>query len=95
MKVLCETTGQFGLHHDGQSIEANRPAVIDMTEFFGARAAIGQIRTLGTLRDEATNKEWLQYWKESDGDRELAVESFLSAFGSVTKAPKKKASTPK
>lgn len=88
-KILCETTGNFGLYHGNQAIEPGVPAVIERTEFFDARTMLGQVSILSNLRDEATNEEFKQYWKEAEGDRELAVASFLSAFGPVTAAPKK------
>ncbi|MDR3436429.1 hypothetical protein [Telmatospirillum sp.] len=81
---LVETIDSFQLvDNSNQLIPSNRPAVVEMGHFFQARAAMGQIRLVaGELKDTATDLEFLKFWRESAGDRELAIESFLSAYGS-------------
>jgi len=80
---LVETVGDFQLvDNHNQLIPAHRPAVVEMSHFFQARALLNQLRLVaGELKDTATDKEFASYWRESAGDRELAIESFLSAFG--------------
>jgi hypothetical protein len=80
---LVETIGDFQLIDDTrQHIPANRPAVVEMGHFFQARALIGQLRLVqAELKPTATDAEFLTYWRESDGDRDLAIASFVSAFG--------------
>lgn len=83
MKILAQTKGEFLLFDTAtsQEIPHNRPAVVDRSHFFDARIAIGQIQVLHPeLKDSATDEEFKKYLKESDGDIDLAVESFLSAF---------------
>lgn len=83
MKYLMETKGQFQLvdYATDNTIQADRPSVIEMTRFFESRVALDQIRVLGKLKDEASDEEFVKYLAESEGDMELAVDSFLSAFG--------------
>lgn len=90
MKILCEVTGEFSLFWGSEWLNPDMPDVITPNEFWAARTAIGQVRVLGNLRDDATAAEWKRYWEECKGDRELAVDSFLATFGESTKAPKKK-----
>ncbi len=97
MKVLIETTGDFQLLDYNQArglvIRADRPTVSEQNEFVHSRAAIGQIKVLGQINDEATNEEFDGYWKDS-GDRELAISAFLDSF-LVAKEEKKEAAAPK
>lgn len=97
MKALIETTGHHGLFDviGGQRADCRRPSVVVFTGFFQERQSIGQVRTLcATLRDEATDAEFVGYLAASDGDMELAVSSFIAAFGTEDKTPvSKKAGT--
>lgn len=92
MKILCETTGDFMLADlaNGQSIVSTRPCVVTKTGFTDQRSMIGQIRKLADLTDEATDEEFAKYVQDSE-DMELAVESFVAAFG-VEKPTEKKVS---
>ena len=84
-KQLIETTGSFELvDYAGTQttlIQASRPTVAESTPFVASRAAIGQIKFLENLNDEATDEEFAKYWSESNGDRALAIESFKAAYG--------------
>jgi hypothetical protein len=93
MKILCETTGSFSLVDFGQAgavIEAHRPSVVERSAFVSARAAVGQIRFLGDVTDEATDAEFAKYVDEAE-DMDLAVSAFLAAFA-VEDTSKKKVS---
>lgn len=84
MKYIVETMGDFQLLDPsvpgGQLLPAHRPAVLEKTGFIGQRISLGQVRILAEVNDEATDAEFEQYLRESDGDRELALASFQSAF---------------
>ena len=97
MNVLIETKGQFGLldlsTRPSQTVDANRPCVVLNTNFIQARVALGQIRVHGYVSDQASDAEFVQYWRDSE-DAKLAVSSFLGAFGTdqeTTKEPAPKA----
>lgn len=85
MKFLIETTGEFGLVDYGVNpaavIPSTRPCVVEGSGFVTLRHHAGQLRTLGELKDEATDAEFKKYWDETKGDSELAVSSFLSTYG--------------
>lgn len=83
MKLLLETTGQFMLSHHGDEVQAERPSVVSNTNFFNHRIALGQVKILGKLTDDASDQEFLKYVVDSDWDLPLAVDSFLSKFGVV------------
>lgn len=83
MKALVQTTGQFELHDVDakQTVAYDRPCVVDVTAFISQRSALGQIRTLrGDLPASATDTEFEKFFNESEGDTELAVQSFLSSL---------------
>lgn len=71
-KILIETTGQFELVDFSQAglvVQANRPTVSsDDSSFISSRASIGQVKTLATLSDEATDEEFEKYWTESKSE---------------------------
>jgi hypothetical protein len=82
-KILAETTGEFELvdfTYGGAIVAHDRPSVVESTTFIQSRASLGQIRVLDTLTDEATDAEFEKYFKESDGDAELAISSFKASY---------------
>ncbi|MES0134505.1 hypothetical protein NKJ88_06015 [Mesorhizobium sp. M0016] len=82
MKILCETNGEFQLidfGNGGNIVAAHRPSVVSGSPFISARAALGQIKVLGNLADEATDEEFVEYFVAAE-DAELAVASFLDAY---------------
>jgi hypothetical protein len=87
MKMLVVTTGQFSLQcmDSKQVIHSARPCVIFQTEYLSNRLALKQWRMLAHLKDEATDEEFVEYLKESGSDRELAIQSFIAAFGADAK----------
>lgn len=83
MKILVETTGPFMLVNPetGCELAHNRPSVAISTNFLQSRIATGQVKVLSNpLMDSATDAEFHSYWKASDRKKNLAIESFLSAF---------------
>ncbi|CCV12941.1 hypothetical protein [Mesorhizobium sp. STM 4661] len=95
MKILCETNGSFQLidfGNGGDIVAAERPSVVRGSPFISARAAIGQLKVLGNVADEATDEEFAEFFKSAE-DSQLAVSSFLDAYSDepTTKvAPKSK-----
>lgn len=84
-KILVETTGEFELvdfTNGGSIIAHDRPSVAEATTFVQSRTSIGQVRVLDTLTDEATDEEFAKYVAESEGDIELAISAFKTAFSS-------------
>jgi len=97
-KALVETTGPFQLVDERQQlIHSDRPTVADVgSNMFQHRAAAGQIRLLaGELQDAATDKEFAKFWAEAEGNHELAIASFLSAFGPKVAEPELPLTEPK
>lgn len=84
IKILAETKGSFqlvDLTYKGQLIRAQRPCVVENSNFVQDRIGRNQIRVISELKDEATDAEFVAYLTESKGDMDLAVDSFLSEFG--------------
>lgn len=92
MKQLVETTGQFELvdFENGTIIQADRPTVVVPTTFTSARAALGQVRFLANLKDEATDEEFAEYVKQTPDDIDFAIEAFKSAFSPEEGSSKRK-----
>ena len=87
MKILVETTGEFQLvdPFTAELIPSHRPGVVTATQFVEGRCARGEVKVLAQLQDNATDEEFVNYWKESP---EIAVDAFKSEFApeAVTKA---------
>lgn len=83
MKHLVETSGSF-MFMDPETlaeIHATRPTVVTSNNFVEGRVAKGELKILGSnISEKATDEEFLEYWKEN---REIAVDAFLSKFGTV------------
>ncbi len=90
MKLLAETTGEFMLvdSSSGESIPSSRPAVITVSQFYNSRIALNQVVKVSDVPDEASDEEFQKFWEDSDGDRDLAVASFLSSFDAEAPKPK-------
>lgn len=83
MKVLIETRGSFMLvdPYTGDQVRPHRPHVVTHTPFIETRIANKQLRLVNAeITDEATDEEFATFWAEAEGDRELAVESFVAKF---------------
>lgn len=81
MKALVETTGDFMLYNasTGEVVEAHRPSLITEGYFLQAQLGLGQLRVLELgFPEEATDAEWAEWLKASDGDIPLATASFKS-----------------
>ena len=94
MKVLLETTSNIMLidPNTGDLIDETVPTLTEWTAFLEQRAGLGQIRVLHRgFQPEASNDEWLDYLKASDGKVDLAMDSFISVFGIVEAQGTKKA----
>lgn len=82
IKALVETVGDFQLvdfNHNRQTVPSERPAVVVLSKFIQERVSAGQIRVITQVGEEATDDEFLNYWKESENP-ELAVDSFITTF---------------
>lgn len=83
-RSILETTGDFQLidFETNTLIRFQGPTLVEQadTAFIQARITIGHLKLIGVVNDEATDEELLKYIKESDGNYELAVASFMSAF---------------
>lgn len=82
MKMLVETKGPFQLMDNqvGVLIRHDRPTVTSPSNFLSDRVSRDQVRVIAELGDGATDEEWVKYLAESEGNLDLAVESFKSAF---------------
>ncbi|BCJ91785.1 hypothetical protein IZ6_25200 [Terrihabitans soli] len=99
MKLIVETTGDFQLLDptNGKVIRYDGLTVTDESPFLSSRAAIGQVRVVAQVNDEATDEELRKYAEECKGDQTLLLESFLASYGvevegqpEPEKAPKKR-----
>lgn len=88
-KVIVQTTGQFSLYSlHGVQIHSRRPTVAELDNFLQMSINVNKAEILLTgISDDATDVEFEKYWKEADGDVELALESFRSAFPAVKPIP--------
>ena len=100
-KLFVQTTGSFFLVDPENRIEIqhSRPTVVEATSFVNARAAVGQIRIIGDAPDGANDADFVKFFTESDGDVELAIESYRSTFsteaGVEEDKPKRRGRPPK
>ena len=83
MKIIVRTTKSHLVWNraTGEMITPTRPHVIASTNFSGIYLANGHLRTLASnLPDEASDKDFEEFWLACDKDDILAVESFVSQF---------------
>ena len=91
MKQLVETIGDIMLMDvvTGAVIRSAGATVVQPSTFTQERLAT-DLKIIASVNDEATDAEWLKYVAETDGDGELALASFLSAYpveSAVTELP--------
>lgn len=82
MKLLVQTTGAFSLIDPitGDDVMRRRPSVVRSSTFIGDRVARGQIKVFSNeLSDDVTDQVFADWLKESDGNIDLAVASFVEA----------------
>ena len=82
MKILVETTGAFQLVHTelNEHVRSQGKTVIEKSQWAQEKVSIGQLLVTLQLSDEATDAEWLETLRESDGDKALALASFADRF---------------
>lgn len=82
MKLLVYTTGSFQLMNSAQEelVRAEGLTVVHKSQFWAEHIASGQVLVEAQVNDEASDAEWLETLRESDGKQELALASFLDRF---------------
>lgn len=83
MKLLVSTVGSF-MYVDpqtGDELAHNRPSVVRNSNFVQSFTAAGKVKVhANDVLDTATDQDFQAFWKESEGDSDLAVSAFLSKF---------------
>lgn len=89
MKLLVETVGPTMLMDLGgnQTVPSHRPAVVTKSPLIASRITDQTLEVISQVNDEATDLEFQSYWTDSE-DRDLAIESFQSAYPIEASAPK-------
>jgi len=82
MKILVSTTGSFQLMNSAQEelVRSEGITVVGKSQFWGEHISEGRVEVHGQVNDEASDAEWLETVRESDGDQELALASFIERF---------------
>ena len=83
MKILVGVTGPhfYMCPITSQTIESDRPCVVESTQFFQSLVARGHLKVHPTpLQETATDAEFLKFLTASEKDVELATNSFLSKY---------------
>jgi hypothetical protein len=82
MKMLVETAGRYQLmDNDTRTLIRHEGyTVVSRTTFVDKWVMLGQIKFVAEVADAATDAEWREYVKASDGDLQLALESFKANF---------------
>lgn len=90
MKCIVKPSSPSMLVLDhGEVVEAYRPSVVTATAFVNSRLASGMLVLVAAdIPDAATDEDFRKFWKDSDRDEALAVQSFLSKVKpGVTEVP--------
>ena len=84
MKLLVRTTGDFQLISEdtGDLIRSHEASVVRPSKWLEEQVAAKRIEILEEVGDKASNAEWDDTLKQSDGDFDLAQKSFASEFPS-------------
>ena len=82
MKILVETTGAFQLVHTelNEHVRSHGKTIIEKSQWAQEKVSIGQLLVTLQLSDEATDAEWLDTLRDSDGDEALALASFEDRY---------------
>lgn len=83
MKLLVQTQGQFQLLVEGTNelVRASGVSVVTAgSGFLNQFIAADKVEVLGKVGDRATQKDWDDALKQSDGDVELAIPAFIAEF---------------
>lgn len=85
--VKPSTSIMMVLDHN-EVVYSNRPSVVTYTAFIQSRVASGQLLLVApNVPALATDDQFKSFWKESDKDEALAVESFLAAVKEPEEVP--------
>ena len=77
--LLVETLGSRMLvHPTGAVVFHHRPTVVPNTDWVGHQIALNHLRVLAALGENATDQEWAEWLRASEGDVDLARDSYLS-----------------
>lgn len=82
-KQIVETTGSFQVvdPRTGAVVPHDRPMVVLLTHLIYTRTNSGQLRVLAKdLPDAASDADFQGFWKESKGDKDLAVQSYVASL---------------
>lgn len=64
----------------GEVVHPTRPSVVTYTAYVQSRVASGQLTLVAAkIDDSMTDDQFRKFFRESNGDEELAVQSFQSA----------------
>jgi hypothetical protein len=81
MKALVKPRKPMVLVLAGGNMEAFRPSVVVYSDYVSARVASGVVDVqAGELPDSATDADYLKFYKESDGNEDLARDSFVESL---------------
>lgn len=79
--IIISANPKHGLLNGQEWVAGHRPAVTTHTPLLEQRMAKGDFKLLiGNLSDEATDAELVEFLKNSDQDRELALAAFESRY---------------
>lgn len=82
MKHIVQATQPIVLMdpNNGQIVE-QKPSLITHTQFIAVRIGLGEIKILvADVPDEATNEEFQKFIVDSEGNHDLAIDSFMSQY---------------
>lgn len=82
MKILVSTTGSFQLMNSAQEelVRSEGLTVVTKSRYWSEYISLGSVEVHGQVNDEATDAEWLETLRESDGNQDLALASFLDRY---------------
>lgn len=80
--LLVETTGphQLVTNRSRLVIRSRGYTVVPRSADIDVWQVQRKLRLVAEVNDQATDKEWLEYVRASDGDLALAKEAFVSAY---------------
>lgn len=82
MKLIVETKGASQVFATGTDNHArhDRPSVVNKTHLMMTKVGSGELIVLGQVNDDATDAEFVNSLASAKGDRDLAVQSFMSEY---------------
>lgn len=102
MKIIVETTGEFGLMSGREEIQHHRPSVVTQTYFTETRTGNGQLKVLcNDVPDSADDKTFAEIYMDCISGAEkdtpledtarLAIDSYVAELQAKEDAEAKKA----